>query len=90
MVAKLLNYGADPNKYDELGRSALEAAIQGGHPDVVQLLLDNRATLNRASSTGLDLGVSALHMAAQGDHRNLVQQLLRRRGVEVNYRDKDG
>ena len=90
MVAKLLNYGADPNKYDEFGRSAAEAAIQGDHPDVVQLLLDNRATLNRASSTGLDLGVSALLMAAQGGHRDLVQQLLKRRVVNVNYQDKDG
>lgn len=90
MVAKLLNYGADPNKYDKFGRSALEAAIQGGHPDVVQLLLNNKATLNRASSTGLDLGVSALHMAAQGGHKALVQQLLKRRAVDVNYQDKDG
>lgn len=90
MVAKLLNYGADPNKYDEFGRSTLEVAIQGGHPDVVQLLLDNGATLNRASSTGLNLGVSAFHMAAQGGHRNLMQQLLRRRTVDVNYQDKDG
>ena len=90
MAAKLLNYGADPNKDDESGRSALEAAIQGGHADVVQLLLDNRATLNRASSNGLDLSVSALQMAAQGGHRDLVQQLLEWRVVDVNYQDKDG
>lgn len=90
MVAKLLNYGADPDKCDELGRSALEAAIQGGYPDVVQLLLDNRATLNRASSTGLSLGIAALQMAAQGGHRDLVQRLLRWRAVNVNYQDKDG
>ena len=90
MVAKLLNYGADPDKDDEFGRSGLEAAIQGGHADVVQLFLDNRATLNRASSTGIELGVSALQMAVQGGHRDLVQRLLKWGVVDVNYQDKDG
>ena len=90
MAAKLLNYGADPNKDDKSGRCALEAAIQGGRADVVQLLLNNKATVNRASSTGLDLGVSAFQMAAQGGHRGLIQQLLEWGVVDVNYQDKDG
>ena len=84
IVANLLKYGADPNKDGEFGRSALEAAIQGGHSDVVQLLLQKTDTLNR------DLGGSALHMAAQGDHRDLVQQLLDRRVINANYQDTDG
>ena len=90
MVATLLKYGADPDKDGKSGRSALEAAIEGGHTDVVQLLLPNRATLNRVSSTGLDLAGSALHMAAQGGHEDLMQLLLRRRDINVNYQDKVG
>ena len=90
VVAKLLAYGADPNKDGGFGRSALEAAIQGGYSDVVELLTQKMATLNRASSMGLDLGGLALHMGAQGGHRNLVQQLLRRRSVNVDYQDRDG
>ena len=90
VVAKLLDYGADPNKDDSFGRSALDVAIRNGYSDVVELLTQKMATLNRASSMGLDLGGSALHMAAQGGHRDLAEQLLRRRNISVNYQDKDG
>ena len=93
MVAKLLNYQADPDKDGKFGKSALEVAIEGGHSVVVQLLLQNSTTLNRMSSTGLDLGGLALHMAAQGGHKDLMQQLLQRLDINVNnvnYQDKDG
>ena len=81
MVALLLQRGADPNKNVESGRSALEAAIQGGHSDVVQLFLQNGAKFNRVSSTGLDLGGSAPQMAARGGHKDLLDLLLRRRYI---------
>ena len=84
IVAKLLNYGADPKKDGKFGRSALEAAIEGGHADVVQLLLEKGATLNR------DLCGSALHMAVQGGHIDLVQWQLERPVFDANYQDKDG
>ena len=88
MVAKLLQYR--DNKHSDFGGSALEAAIQGGHADVVQLLLQNRANFDRMSSTGLNLGGSALHMAARSGHRDLLEWLVQRPKVNVNYQDKNG
>ena len=88
MVAKLLQYQA--NKGGEFGSSALEAAIQGGHADVVQLLLQNRASFDRMSSTALNLGGSALHLAARGGHKDLLEWLVQRPKANVNYQDKDG
>ena len=90
IVAKLLNYGAAPNRDGEFGKSALEAAIQGGHSDVLQLLLQNSAIFDRVSSTGLNLGGSALHMAARDGHRDLLEWLLQRPKVNAYYQDKDG
>jgi cytohesin len=41
VVKMLLNYGADVNHRDRLGTTALDHAHQGGHRDVVNLLVAN-------------------------------------------------
>lgn len=63
IVNLLLEYGADVNKTNEQGSTALHWACLNGHPGIVQLLLDKGATpkiCNEAGRTALD---EAMHNA---------------------------
>ena len=48
VVQLLLDRGADPNKTDKDGMTALHCAAFNGNKDVVQLLLDRGAEPNKA------------------------------------------
>eukprot|EP00613_Pedinella_sp_CCMP2098_P077030 CAMPEP_0171938560 /NCGR_PEP_ID=MMETSP0993-20121228/35586_1 /TAXON_ID=483369 /ORGANISM="non described non described, Strain CCMP2098" /LENGTH=178 /DNA_ID=CAMNT_0012580181 /DNA_START=134 /DNA_END=667 /DNA_ORIENTATION=+ len=67
------------------GFTPLCIAVQKGHLDVVQLLLDGGAAVNQASNDGSTLLLSAVH---QG--RLDVVQLLLKRGAAVNQASNDG
>jgi ankyrin repeat protein len=69
---KELSYGLSyAAKYK--GRTALQAAAEGGHLEVVQRLLEAKADVNAAGSDG---GRTALQAAAGGGHLEVVQRLL--------------
>ena len=68
---------ADPNEVNNFGRTALHEACQGGHDDVVELLLNASANYDLADSEGQ----TAAHMAAfQGEIKCL--QSLTDKGTE--------
>lgn len=73
--AQLLSEWADPNSCaGDHGRSALTAACRRGHSDVVTMLLDNRAEVDRAARNG----ETPLVAACAGDFRTLALYLIER------------
>lgn len=63
----LLAQGADPNRQQEGGWTALHAAAQSGDPELVALLLEHgadRTLANDAGQTPLDLALARNHIAA--------------------------
>lgn len=59
-VEQLLRQGVDPNQHDEDGYSALHAAAENDHLNVVKLLISQGAELEyRSSYTALELAEMA-------------------------------
>ena len=80
---RLLHSIADVNAYagGERCRTAIQAAAEGGHLEVVERLLRLKADVN-AASWG-DGGRSALQAAAEGGHLAVVERLIQER-ADVN------
>ena len=56
------------------GRTALQAAAEGGHMEVMSRLLDANADINAAAATSFE-GRAAFQAAAEGDHYQLMDLL---------------
>ncbi|CAM0883901.1 unnamed protein product [Alopecurus aequalis] len=67
----LLTHGADPNKSNSDGISALHSAAGSGDTELVELLLLNGAYVDQVASCG-----TALHCAVTQDHSSTVKVLL--------------
>ena len=76
VVQILIEAGADPNKTDENGRSALNTAASKGHEDIVKLLIDAGADLNVKGKWGTPL------KEAIDDKKPGVVKLLRAAGAK--------
>ncbi|KAJ0135112.1 Glutathione S-transferase psoE [Fusarium oxysporum f. sp. albedinis] len=76
VVDRLLNAGADVNAAAaaEEGRTALQAASEGGHIQVVERLLEAGANVNAAAAA--EEGRTALQAASAGGHIQVVERLL--------------
>ena len=73
-VERLLAEKADVNATEEYGgRTALQAAAEGGYLAVVERLLQEKADVNAAATYG---GRTALQAAAGGGHLAVVERLL--------------
>ena len=83
-VRVLLDIGADVNRVDENGVSALQAASANGHREIVRLLLDAGADINHVNRDG----ISALQIASVYGHREIVRLLLDN-GADVNHMDRN-
>mmetsp|Transcript_32895 Transcript_32895/g.83935 ORF Transcript_32895/g.83935 Transcript_32895/m.83935 type:complete len:210 (-) Transcript_32895:467-1096(-) len=72
---RLLDAGSDPNSNDDFGLTALHCAAKKGHGDVVQLLLERRASCDAASRCG----ETPLHFASKYGNADVALALLRSR-----------
>jgi hypothetical protein len=87
IAALLLSHGADPNArttddaYDA-GQTPLHRAAYAGHADIVELLIEKGADVNRRDTRGR----SPLHHAAHCGHTSVVS-LLRENEAEIGVRD---
>jgi len=79
-VAKLLKAGADVNAKGGYDESALEAAAQNGHEEIVKLLLENHALVDARDSDG----ATALMYASTAD----IIKLLVRANADINAIDQ--
>ena len=75
----LIDKGGDVNAQGGAYRNALQAALQGGHQDIVNLLLDKGADVN---AQGGEYG-NALQAASLRGHQGIVNLLLDK-GADVN------
>lgn len=62
MAKTLLDKGADPNAF--VGTTSVVYAVRGGHKDILELLLENGADLNRWTAMDGTVGEAALWVAA--------------------------
>jgi hypothetical protein len=86
IVEDILNRGFDPNVTTQDGRhTALIAAALQGHVEVLELLLERGAAINKKNRDDL----TALMMAASEGRADAVKFLAERSG-EVNVKTKDG
>ncbi|KOS68912.1 hypothetical protein AEA09_10395 [Lysinibacillus contaminans] len=84
-VNQLIEKGEDVYQEDYYGNTALDWAIKGGNPQMVELLLDSGADLNYENS----YGNTALMTAAEIGDPNMVR-LLVESGGNPNYQDSAG
>ena len=76
------HYNGDPDKQDNNGLTALHHASQGGHSNVVQILLKGGANPNIQEKDGW----TALMIASHSE----VVQILLKGGANPNIQEKDG
>ncbi|TCB32332.1 ankyrin repeat domain-containing protein [Acinetobacter sp. ANC 4910] len=68
-VEELLLAGADPNQTDEEGYSALQAAAENDHLDVVKLLVSKGARIDHRSE------YTALELAEMAENKDIIAYL---------------
>jgi len=83
-VEKHIHSGIDPDAADEEGRTGLMLAAFNGHTDIVSMLLDHRATVNKSDF----MGRTALMYASTGHFPETVEILLSK-GAETNMVDNE-
>lgn len=71
-VADLLKAGADPNRTNALGQTALMIATENGYPKTVQALLDAGANVDATDPEG----ATALHLACRRGDKNIAARLI--------------
>ena len=96
MVELLLGLGADINKKDKKGNTALLVASRSNYSStvrVVELLLEHKDTAGKLLITDVDqrnqYGDTALMWACEYGHTQVAEMLLKR-GAKVNEKDRYG
>lgn len=94
-VRELLDAGADKDWTNSIGFTPLMEASQGGFTDIVQLLLERGADVNKQSRTEpssfgfLYGGQTALILALENGHTDIANLLLEH-GADITKRDANG
>jgi ankyrin repeat protein len=85
LVTLLIEKGADVNApaSEDGGRTALQAAADGGHTDLVKMLIEEKGADTNAPASEYG-GRTALQAAAGGGHTGLVKMLIEEKGADVN------
>ncbi len=91
MVNKLLEAGANVNKTDKSGRTALHWASIQGHLEPTKVLVEKGIDYNKATNGG----TTALHLLVDGNHIKCVEVLIDKNNnggspLEFESKDEDG
>ena len=81
----LLSHGANINKKDNNGCTALHYAACENSKEAVELLISHGANINEKDN----YGETALHYAASNNSKEIVELLISH-GANINAKDKDG
>lgn len=91
LIAKvMLEYGADVNIKDSYGYVPLAKAANGGHLQIVNLLIANGANVNARDDYSGDLGRGTPLMAAAYEGHTHVVSALLKAGADPNLKNKSG
>lgn len=85
-VRYLISVGSDINTRNKVKISALTIAVQADKPEVVKLLLDNKADWSIQDLQSLE-GLTALHYASIAGNINMIKILLEK-GVDIEVKDR--
>lgn len=85
MVLLLLERGIGVNTQDHLGRTALDAGIDGWHEALVQMLLEKGADINLPNQ----LGYTAFHGALKTGNDSIVRLLIEK-GANIHAVENNG
>ena len=88
MIKTLLERGADVNKGDRNGKTALMRAAEDGHIETIECLLNNAyVAINQRTQEGL----TALMFAVRGQENNEdIVKIFLRYGADVDQQDIRG
>jgi ankyrin repeat protein len=84
-VRGVLDAGGDPDALEPNGATPIIVAAMFGHADLVDLLIERKATLDVQNNDG----ATALHVAALFGHPDAITALLGA-GASTNIRNQDG
>ena len=84
-IARLIRFGADPNKQGPDGLRPMHVAAQIGRAEVISVLHSGGADLDARNT----IGQTAMHIAAEKGHAGAVRTLLSA-GAEPNARMRNG
>ena len=90
LVKQHLVEGVDVNAKYKDGWTPLHMAAEGGHREIVDLLIAKGADINATAGAGGDgEGWTPLHEAAEGGHKKVVELLILK-GADINVKNGDG
>ena len=91
VVKQLLFFGADVNKKDKRGRTAMVEAIEHAHEVVVDALLQEKALrINQDLGSKGAPDRTALMIAANLEHASIVTKLLSHPDIQINKQNTEG
>ncbi|MBN1525500.1 MAG: ankyrin repeat domain-containing protein [Spirochaetales bacterium] len=85
MIALLVSGGADVNRQDARGATALGRAAEHEYIEIVEFLLDKKAEVNKKDN----YGISPLYWALQKKNEKLIEIFVTH-GADINIRDSLG
>lgn len=89
IVEKLLAAGADPNQIAPgNGLTAFVIAVIHGNVEIVELMLQKGANVNRPSY--LDIKWSPLQLAVKHGHLKVVELLVKHKDIKINQANREG
>eukprot|EP00854_Cymbomonas_tetramitiformis_P028321 gene28321-35082_t len=84
LLNTLFENGADPNSYDQFGRTCLHWAVVDGAEDTVQTFLEHKADVNSPDDTG----DTALHLAVEYSRKTILVSLIGREETNLQAKNK--
>ena len=87
-VKQHLVEGVDVNAKFKDGWTPLHMAAEGGHREIVDLLIAKGADINATAGWGDGVGWTPLHMAAEEGHKKVVELLILK-GADINVKNGD-
>ena len=82
----LLQKGADPNVYDDMGIAPIIGAARQNQSEIIEMLIKNKANVNISSKNGEE---TALHYAAEYNSGDAAKILLAN-GADKNAKNSSG
>jgi POTE ankyrin domain family protein len=80
----LLEHGADPNRWDRMGETALHLAVRRGNSDAIDLLFSYN---ENPSALNFD-GLAPVHLAAIKGDIPIIKQFLKNAPQQINLPSK--